>query len=369
MKILVLSSHTPSLFWFRMDMMRAFISAGNTVIAVGQGLEKDWADKFADEGVEYRQIPISRNGLNAFADIKTYFALKKLIAQTRPDKIFTYQAKSIVYGTMAAHSIDPKIEVYALVAGLGSIFRGDGLKNRIVRNILSFQYKAAFKFAKAVIFQNGDDRDDIINYGLVESAKTEIVHGSGVNISKFTQQPLPARKGILYIGRLIADKGVREFVAVAERIKVRHPDVRCMVVGPFDTNPSALTPNELQNYISRGVIEYFGEQSDVRPYIEQCSVYVLPSYHEGTPKTVLEAMAMGRPIVTSNAPGCRQSIEDGVNGFLVPVKNVDAIEKAVLRILNDEELAKKFSRESRRIAEDKYDVNKVNAEIMRIMKL
>lgn len=369
MKILVLSSHTPSLFWFRMDMMRAFQAKGATVVAVGQESESKWGEKFAADNIEYRQIPVSRNGLNVLADLKTFKALKKLIKEYRPDKIFTYQAKTIVYGTVAAHLTDKSIEVYPMVAGLGSIFRGKGLKNKIIKRILSLQYKLAFRYSQKVIFQNNDDRDEIINLGLLKGDKTAIVHGSGVNVSKFTPTPLPTTKAILYIGRLIADKGVREYLAVAKRIKALNPEIRCLLVGPFDTNPSAITAEELQPYIDGGVVEYFGEQKDVRPYLEQCTVYVLPSYHEGTPKTVLEAMAMGRPIVTSDAPGCRETVENGVNGYLVPVKDINSLEKCVSNILADDMLAAKMGNESRRIAEEKYDVNKVNADILKIMNL
>ena len=156
---------------------------------------------------------------------------------------------------------------------------------------------------------------------------------------------------------------------MAKKLKINRPETRCILVGPFDTNPSAITVEELQPYIDNGIIEYFGEQKDVRPYIKQCSVYVLPSYHEGTPKSVLEAMAMGRPIVTSDAPGCRETVVNGKNGFLVPVKDVDALENAIVQILDNENLAASFGKESRKMAENIFDVNKVNADIMKIMKI
>ncbi|UWN69498.1 glycosyltransferase family 4 protein [Alistipes shahii] len=370
MKIIVLSSHTPSLFWFRIDMMRAFIKTGASIVAVGQESENIWGDKFAAEGIAYRQIPVSRNGLNILADIKTFGALTQLIREIKPDKIFTYQAKTIVYGSLAARIVDKHIEVYPMMAGLGSILRSKGLKNEIIKCVLNIQYSLAFRNSCKVIFQNSDDKDEIVRLGLVSEEKTALVHGSGVNVSKFIESPLPSeRKAILYIGRLIADKGVREYLSVAKKLKINRPETRCILVGPFDTNPSAITVEELQPYIDNGIIEYFGEQKDVRPYIKQCSVYVLPSYHEGTPKSVLEAMAMGRPIVTSDAPGCRETVVNGKNGFLVPVKDVDALENAIVQILDNENLAASFGKESRKMAENIFDVNKVNADIMKIMKI
>lgn len=367
--ILVLSSHTPSLFWFRMDMMRAFIGHGIKVIAAGPESLEEWHSKFDEFGIEYRSIPVSRNGLNVLADIKTYFALINLITESHPYKIFTYQAKTIVYGTLAAHKVNPAIDVYPLVAGLGSIFRGTGLKNKIIRKILSVQYKITFRYSKKVIFQNGDDKNELINRRLLKEDKTRIINGSGVDISKFAKTQLPLQKAILFIGRLIRDKGIGEYLALCKQIKKTRPDIRCLLVGPFDTNPSAISHEELRPYIEKKIIEYYGEQKDVRPYLAQCSVYILPSYHEGTPKTVLEAMAVGRPIVTTYAPGCRETVEDGVNGFLVPIKDVNALTKAVMSIIDNPCLAEKFGKESRRIAEKKYDVNKVNAEIMKIMEI
>lgn len=369
MKILVLSSHTPSLFWFRMDMMKELQDIGAEVTAVGNEPVGKWIEKFNIYGIKYLSIPVSRNGLNVFGDIKTFNALRRIITAERPDKIFTYQAKTIVYGILAAHRIDKSILNYPLVAGLGSIFRGTDLKSKIVRSILSRQYKLAFKYSTKVIFQNVDDKKELLQRRLLRETQTEMINGSGVSLEKFTVQPLPDKKAVLFIGRLIRDKGVGEYLELAKRIRSLSPEVRCLLVGPYDSNPSAIKPNDLQPLIDANIIEYFGEQSDVRPYINECTVYVLPSYHEGTPKTVLEAMATGRPIVTTDAPGCRETVIDGVNGFLVPVQNIDELEKVVIKILNDTEVAKQFGRNSRKIAEDKYDVNKVNASILKIMGL
>lgn len=368
MKILVLSSHTPSLFWFRLDMMRAFIEAGAEVIAVGPDPENLWKEKFSANSIAYRCIPVSRNGLDIITDLKTFKALYVLISEIRPDKIFTYQAKTIVYGTLAARCVSDCIDVYPLVAGLGSIFRGKGLKNRLIRFILGAQYRLAFRYARKVIFQNTDDRCELVTCGILNESRTAIVHGSGVNVARFTVAPVPSQKAVLYVGRLIADKGVREYLDMCVRLKKRDNAVRCLLVGPFDTNPSAITPKELKPYIDAGV-EYFGEQKDVRPYMSMCTVYVLPSYHEGTPKTVLEAMATGRPIVTTDAPGCRETVTDGVNGRLVAVRDVDALVRAVSEILYNPDIAASYGRESRRLAEEKFDVVKVNKDIMKIMRI
>lgn len=369
MKILVLSSHTPSLFWFRMEMMLAFLKRGASVTAVGNEPESQWENEFKSKGITYRSIPVSRNGLNIISDLRTFNALRKIIQIERPDKIFTYQAKTIVYGILASRYENASVANYPLIAGLGSIFRGTTLKSKILSIILGAQYKLAFRFSSKVIFQNNDDMQELLRRGILDESKAEIINGSGVNLDKFTSQPLPTQKAILFIGRLIRDKGIMEYLELAKRIKRKLPEVRCLLVGPFDTNPSAISKKDLQPLIDSNIIEFFGEQSDVRPYINNCTVYILPSYHEGTPKSVLEAMASSRPVITTDAPGCRSTIKPGLNGYLVPVKDIDSLEHFTTKILNNPDLATTMGAAGRIIAEEKYDVHKVNESIITILDL
>lgn len=368
MKIAVLSSHTSSLFWFRMDMMQDFIKQGHTVIALGSEPEASWKKKFEEHNIDYRQIDVERNGINPLQDIITFKSLYKFIKKEKPDKIFTYQAKTIVYGSIAAR-LNGVSEVYSLIAGLGSIFRGTGLKNKIVKSIMKFQYKIACKCSEKVFFQNNDDRREFIQNGLIKIEKTRIINGSGVNLDKFKPTPLPKEPVFLFIGRLIKDKGIMEYLESCKQIKSIYPNIRCLLVGPFDSNPSALKPDELQPYIDEAIIEYFGEQSDVRPFISQCSTYILPSYHEGTPKTVLEAMAMGRSIITSDAPGCRETVKDGENGYLVKVKDVHGLIDKMDYLINHQDISRDMGNESAKVAKEKYDVKIVNQTIMQSMEL
>ena len=366
MKVVVLSSFTTSLFWFRIDMMRSFLDAGCEVLAVGDGPEEEWAERFRQMGIRYRQIPVQRNGTNPLHDLKTLHALYALLKEERPDKIFSYQAKTVIYGGIAARLHGIK-EVYPMIAGVGSVFLGDSFKQKLVRTILIMEYKLGLKNAKQVFFQNRDDLEVFTNHGILSERKVVMIHGSGVNLDKFQPTALPAQTGFLCISRLIRDKGVVEYLDAAREIHRRHPDIGCVLVGPFDTNPSALKPEDLQPYIDDGSIEYVGEQKDVYPYLRACTAYVLPSYHEGIPKTVLEAMASSRAIITTDAPGCRETVTDGVNGYLVAVKNVSSIVEAMEKIVADPTKTAEMGKASRRIAEDKYDVNKVNLTIRRTM--
>lgn len=368
MTILILSSHTPSLFWFRLEMMKSFIQLGHEVVAAGPDNESLWKCKFSEQSIRYVQIAVSRNGMNPFNDLRTLLCLNQLLKSEKPSKIFVYQAKTIAYGCIAARWNGIK-EVYPMVAGLGSIFRGSGLKSVLAKVIMKRLYRLAFFHSKKVFFQNKDDRNEMIQQISLDINKTVLINGSGVNIERFKLVQVPQTPAFLYIGRLIRDKGVVEYLNACQLVKAEYPNIRCLLIGPFDSNPSALKPEELQPYIDKEIIEYYGEQSDVRPYIAQCSVYVLPSYHEGTPKTVLEAMAMGRAIITSDAPGCRETVIDGVNGFLTPIKNVDQIANRMKFLINNIDVCKKMGDKSREIACEKYDVNFVNQSIIDAMNL
>lgn len=367
-KIAVVSSHTSSLFWFRMDMMKGFIRNGYEVVAFGQAPEDEWSEKFSANGIRYRQIYVQRNGMNPISDLKTLKILKRVLKEEQPDKIFCYQAKTVIYTCLAAHK-NKITEVYPLIAGLGSAFRTDSFKGKIIRFVLSTEYKFSLKYSKHLMFQNNDDLSTFADAKIVRRNKCSIINGSGVDINKFNLTPLPKTPAFLMIGRLIKDKGIVEYLDACRIIRKKYPSARCLLVGPFDTNPSSLKPSELQSYIDDGTIEYFGQQDDVRPYINQSSVFVLPSYHEGTPKTVLESMACGRAIITTDAPGCRETVSNGVNGWLVPTHSATAVAEKMEKFILSPELIAQMGEKGRKIAEEKYDVNLINADINRIMNL
>ena len=367
-RIMVLSCHTHSLFWFRTEMMKKFLSLGYEVTAVGQEPESEWNEKFAEFGVNYRQLDVQRNGTNPLRDINTLKKIEALMAEETPDILFCYQAKTVIYGCIAAHKRGIT-EIYPLIAGLGSVLIGTGIKNTILRILMKTEYKFSLRHAKAVMLQNPDDMGFFVKNKLVKKAQCRLINGSGVDTAHFVPSPLPNETAFLCISRLIRDKGVGEYMDAAREIHKKYPAARCLLVGPFDTNPSAITPGELQTYINDGSVEYFGEQSDILPYMEQCSVFVLPSYHEGTPKTVLEAMACGRAVITTDAPGCRETVKNGENGVLIPVKNTQALADAMEMFITDPYKAVPMGMAGRRIAENKYDVKKVNDKIAEIMHL
>ena len=274
----------------------------------------------------------------------------------------------VLYGGLAAFYLGIR-EVYPLIAGLGSVFLSGGLKGRILKKVLMSGYRLSLRKSPSVFFQNQDDASFFVDNKIVSSDKIVFLNGSGVNLDQFAKQPFPKMFGFLCVCRILRDKGVLEYLSACRMLKKQCPDVRCLLVGPFDSNPSALKPDELQPYIDDGSIEYFGEQTDVRPYLAQCNVFVLPSYREGTPKSVLEAMSCGKAIITTDAPGCRETVMEEKNGFLVPVKNDKAIAEKMLFLYRNPEICARMGDAGREIAERKFDVRLVNRIILQTMKI
>lgn len=354
-------------FFFREDMMIAMINKGHEVVAAAPEPVEEWKAKFIKRNIKYVSIKgIDRTGTNPIQDIIGFFSILKAIIKEKPDKIFTYQAKTIIYGCIAAKLAGVK-EIYALMGGLGSVFRSKS--NNLAKSIMIIGYKLAFKFCNNVFFENKDDYMEMYSTGLIKENQVVMINGSGVNMRKFTKKPIPQNPVFLFVGRIIRDKGVIEYLEAAKIVKEKYPSSKIQILGFFDTNPTAIKREELQPYINKGIIEYLGSTDDVRPFLEKCSVFVLPSYHEGTPKSVLEAMATGRPIITTDAPGCRETVIDGKNGFLVPVRDSRKLAEKMIWMIEHSEEAKKMGEESFKICKEKFDVNKVNKVILKAMGL
>lgn len=368
MKIAILVCYNPTLINFRLDLMLEMIHLGHQVIAIGNESDRKWSKILQPYSIEYRFVRMQRNGLNPVRDFFSFVQLVKLLKKEKPDRVFTSQAKMVLYGGLAAFCLGIR-EVYPLIAGLGSVFLSSGLKGGILKRILMSGYRLSLRRSPSVFFQNQDDAAFFVDNRIVSSDRIVFLNGSGVNLEKFARQPLPRSFGFLCVSRLIRDKGVLEYLSACRMVKKMHPEIRCLLVGPFDSNPTALKPHELQPYIDDGSVEYFGEQSDVRPYLGQCNVFVLPSYREGTPKSVLEAMSCGKAIVTTDAPGCRETVTEGKNGFLVPVKDDKALAEKMLFLYRNPGICEQMGNVSRQIAERRFDVRLVNRMILHTMKI
>lgn len=325
-------------------------------------------------GVVVHRIPMRRVGINPLFDIMTVASLWWLMLRVRPNSVLAYTVKPVIYGLLAARFAGVQ-KRFALITGLGYVFGEEASisvdrKRAIIKWIVLRLYVRALTNIGRVFFQNPDDQALFEKLGIVTDTNlSTVVNGSGVDLMEFAVAPLPAEINFLLIARLMGDKGVREYVYAARLVKKQYPDICFSLVGWIDDNPDAILQMELDEWIAEGVIDYQGKLDDVRPAIAGCSVYVLPSYREGTPRTVLEAMSMQRPIITTDAPGCRETVIDGENGYLVEVRSVNSLVNAMMKFVNDPSLILRMAKKSREIAEQKYDVNKVNREMLRAMEV
>jgi glycosyltransferase involved in cell wall biosynthesis len=373
MTFLILASSPRSLCNFRGALIEAVLERGHAAHACAPGLlsdqpTRDWLEA---RGVICHDAPFTRTGVNPINDLRALVQLTRLMRCVRPDVCLGYTIKPVIWGTIAAWLARVPQRV-ALITGLGYAFVGEARgKRALIRRIVSLLYSVALSRATLVFFQNSDDRDDFMRWGILpRDAQVVLVNGSGVDTSFFAPAGFPDPPlRFLLIARLLRDKGIREYVEAAAYLRQTHPEMECHLVGPLDSNPEAIDESEVIAWQEAGHIVWHGWLSDVRPAIAAAHVYVLPSYREGTPRSVLEATSMGRPIITTDAPGCRETVQEGVNGFLIPVRDPKALAEAMERFLLEPDIVSQMGANSRRIAKEKYDVHKVNVVMMDAMGL
>lgn len=373
MRVLILASFPDSLIQFRGPLLDEIVKKNHVLHVAAPDLipGSEISQQLAGRDIQVHSLAMQRTGTNPLIDLKALVAMLALIRRIKPDVVLGYTIKPVIFGTLAAWLAGVPNR-YALITGLGYAFTGQakGLRG-LVKVLAQGLYRLSLRKAHKVFFQNPDDEALFRCLCLLRpDTPTVVVNGSGVDVASFTVAPLPAgHPHFLLIARLLGDKGVREYAEAAKRIKAANPQVQCSLVGWIDENPDAIRQSELDAWVKAGTISYLGRLQDVRPVIAKCTVYVLPSYREGTPRTVLEAMAMGRAVITTDAPGCRETVLDGENGFLVPVQSADVLVQAMQRFVEDTTLAPRMGLRSRQLAEEKYDVHKVNAVMLLEMGL
>ena len=368
-KVMVIAGYAPSLINFRGPLLKAMREKGYQVVCAAPENDAEVKHKLEEMGISYFPVPLERTGLNPLADLRGALALLRLIRLERPDVVLSYTIKPVVFGSLMAKWGGVK-NIFSLVTGLGYAFTAQGFKARVVQLVVRALYRMALRTNKATFFQNPDDLELFVSGGLVSRSQTRLVSGSGVDLEHYARAALPIGEiTFLLIARLLKEKGIFEYVEAARALKVKYPKLRFVLVGPLDSNPSGLSAATLEQWQKEGVIEYRGTQTDVRPELARCHVYVLPSYREGTPRTVLEAMAVGRAIVTTDAPGCRETVVHGLNGFLVPVANSGALANAMERFVLSPELIGQMGEVSVQMVRDRYDVHKVNVQMLEAMGL
>ncbi len=368
MKILILGAYPNSIISFRGQLIKSLVAGGNEVMVMTAPASAQIIAQIELLGATFTAFPVQRNGLNPLADLQTCYFLTKVMKAWRPDKILAYTIKPVIWGGIA-NSFTAKADFYALISGLGYAFEAGSLLRNLVNQLVKRLYKFSLSTSKAVIFQNEDNQQVFIDKNIIPADKAHRVFGSGVNIDDYSPQALP--KGpttFLLIARLLGDKGLREYMQAAKQVKQRYPEVIFQLLGPADSSPDRIDLEEVRQWQQAGIIDYLGETDNVQPYLADCHIYTLPSYHEGLPRTVLEAMAIGRPILTTDVPGCRDTVIDHENGLLVAAKDSDALRVAMIWFIEHSAVWHDMASASRNLACQKFDANKVNQHIADIIQ-
>lgn len=374
MKIVIIGTVASSILGFRGPLIQKLLAEGHQVYAFAIDYTSGQKKQLTDWGGVPVDYQLSRSGLNPLADLKMTFALKKQLMSIQPDIVFSYFVKPVIYGTLAAKLAKVPKRI-AMLEGLGFAFteqpEGKAFKTKLIQQIQLLLYRIAFPASTDLLFLNPDDRDELLVKHRLKANSVAVLGGIGLSLTDYPyQKPVLDKIRFLFIGRLLKEKGIFDFLSAADIVKQTYPDAEFVVLGSSDTtSPNALSDVQLQDYIKREVIVYPGQVNNVAEWIAASSVFVLPSYREGVPRSTQEAMAIGRPILTTDVPGCRETVIDGVNGFFVPAFDVQALAEKMIWFIEHPEEIEAMGLASRKMAEDKFDVHKVNTRMLEIMGL
>lgn len=366
MRILVVSPKNKTVFNFRGDLIKDMNANGNEVYVTGPN--KDFVEDIEALGVkEFIEVPFVKDNTSIWGDFKYYQSLKTVMARIQPELVFEYTIKPVIYGSMAAKAVGVK-KICPMITGLGRVYSSSSFKSRIVRMITKVLYRKAFKGCEKVIFQNPDDAKTFAARRYLPEKKCVVVNGSGVNMVRFQRSEIPKKPVFLMVSRIIKEKGVLDFSKAARIVKKKLPEARFIILGGYDKSIGALKEKDVYEFIEDGSIELCGEVKDPAAYYKQASVFVLPSYYgEGIPRTILEGMACGRPVITTDWPGCREPVEDGVNGYLVPIKAPEVLAEKMYELAVDRDKLLEMSVEAYKTCKEKYAVEIVNEQMRSVM--
>lgn len=369
-RILIIASYTPSLVNFRGPLIQRFLSMGHEVVACSPGGDPDTEESLARMGVDHHCFRLNRSGANPIADLATYRDIRTIIRRTAPSTVLSYTIKPVIYGSLAAGALKVP-HIHAIISGLGTSFQTGGLTTEVRKRLVMHLYRRALSACDRVMFQNRDDRSLFLDLGLTTEAKAMLTDGSGIDLDRFPAVPQPeGPPRFLLIARLIHEKGVGVYAEAARIVKRDLPDATFRIVGFFEDHPDAISRDEMSGWVDDQTIEFEGPLDDVREELAACSIYCLPSYYrEGVPRSILEALATGRPIITTDAPGCRETVDPGVNGWLVPPRDAGALADAMIDSWAQRKRLAEMGAASRLLAESRFDVDKVNDAICGFMRL
>jgi glycosyltransferase involved in cell wall biosynthesis len=354
MKTLIVSRCAWTLHNFRLPILAALVARGHE--AVGAGADGDGYERLIRAaGFRFEPIPVDKKGVNPLADLRLIAALVKLYRAERPDVVHHFTIKPVIFGAFAAQRARVP-RVVATITGLGYAFTSG--RNGMIRRIVETLYRAALRRTDTVFFQNSDDLALFVDRKLVDQKKCVLVPGSGVDLTRFvpSQRSDNSSPYILMIARLLRDKGIIEFVEALRLLHKRGIKVHATLLGGIDArNPTAVSPEEVRAWEEEKILTWIDHVEDVRPHIAKADIVVLPSYREGVPRSLLEAAAMGKALIATDVPGCREIVTNRVNGLLVPAQNAEALADAMQLLVLDPDLRAEMGRASRQKVENEFD--------------
>ncbi|WP_323127582.1 glycosyltransferase family 4 protein [Acinetobacter rathckeae] len=375
-KFCIISNDLYTVRNLRADLLLALAEQGDEIHILAPNLAEcpNEQSYFQTLGFHVHGYFLKKTGTNPVHDSKAIFSLYQQLKKIQPNKVLSYTIKPAMYGTLAAYMAGIG-ERYVLLSGLGFAFQDTHTGYfKYIKKIFDTIFSFAMSKATRVIFQNPDDLQLIEQLGHLKGTATGVVNGSGVNMHHFQRCPLVQnqdqnnRPVFVMVARLLRDKGIYEYIDAIRQVKENHPQAEFHLVGWIDQNPEAISQSLLDDWIGEGLVNYWGKLDDVRPVLAQSNVMVLPSYREGTPRSVLEAMAMGRVVITTNAPGCKETIVDGVNGYQVSVGSANELAQAMLKLIAKPQDMTRMGQASFDIVKTRYDVHLVNQQMITLMQ-
>ena len=359
-KILLLCVTSQNIITFRAGFIKTLQEKGYEVTVVA--FDDEYQEEIQKLNVAFYCVKEENRGMNPLKILTLKGKYKKLIKQIQPDVVFTFMLKPNTFGVMASKSAGVK-NIYSMVEGAGDVFIHNSLKWKIIRFVVCKLYKKSFKRVKKVFFLNNDDKAEFIKRKLVKAEQCVVIHGIGVDLEKFAFKPVKNEKTFLMIARMLETKGVYEYCQCARIVKQKYPDAVFNYLGAEGN----VKISDIQEYIDDGSINYLGTTKDVRPYLEECTAFVLPSYREGMSMSIMEAAATGRAVLATDTVGCRDSIINEYNGFLVEKKNYQDLAKKCIWTIENFEQVKKMGGNSRIFAEKEFDSKKINQAIYEVI--
>lgn len=360
-------------FHHRSELMKQFASRYEKCYFVSPACDSNAAKKISDAGYEHIVIECNKQSLSPMGDWRFVKELRSALKKLQPDDVFVFNMKPIMYTAVICRLL--KLRCHVLFTGLGFLFSDEwSLKKAVIRGGIARILRFGLRKAATVMFQNPDDRQTFLDHRIIDAnTHAVVVNGSGISLRSFPYHQ-PSRQQpytFLLAGRMIRDKGIPEFMAAAKVLKSKYgDDVRFQLLGPFDNNPNAMDPDTIMASHDQGIVEYLGKTDDVRPFLQACTVFVLPSFYmEGTPKIVLESLSTGRPIITTHSRGCRETVVPEQNGFLVDPKNTQQLQDAMEYFVQHPESIQPMGAASRKLAVEKFDVHHVNNQMLTAMGL